>query len=462
VTDEPNNHGWLNEMEERARALLTAQASSWESVAQEVRRVKAKLNELGERVESDLTAAIDTSWLELKERVKDKVLRNDFVDLTRKELRIAARLLFEIPIPTLRALVAAKRGSHAMLLDAFCNEWTDRRDHPARRELAALVMGAPPGVRLLHRGIAIDLGDQDAPAKLTGRGPPDLAKLVELLRTLGCRTSWQFSSEAIAASISTIAGRTPRTVWSQLTAQPRDGSIVLPALSEKRWADGWPIGGGTAPVRTQVTVVIALLQVCLEYADAASDVFLDKLLRFSRFGDPRMSLSPHWQELRNREPDLFHEFLGRLVRDDLKLFFQHAMTAKDREEFWLLYIRTIRRTVAVLAKDTRLRLEQALRGTKEGRGVIERTCLVPTGRLNAFCLYFEKVVVVEFSEVGNAAYLYPRDVFEAKVFPPNSTPPSAAALRRRDVPHARILHSTDWQSEAARVLREYGIHPSRF
>jgi hypothetical protein len=456
---------WVEEMERAATRALRAQERRSQTLKAKIEAGLAKLDELGELVDSRLNASVTASTEERKEKVKADLRARRFGELTRRELRIAASLLFQVPIATLKELVVARPESHGMLVEAFCNQWTVGRDEPRRRELATLVMGAPPNGRVLHRGINVDLRDAETPANLVKRHSVDFTGTIDFVHNqLGCRNGWQFGYEALAAWVEMAAASEGAIhVWRQIEAQPRAASPILPALSETRWVDGWPEGGrgGSAPLRTQVTVVRALLQLALKDQRGPNALFIDKLLRLSSFGDPRASrVSEYWRALQARDPILFGQFVDMLMKEDLDFFFQRAMSARDRKDFWLSYVGPIRRTIAVLAKDTHQRLDDELQGSEAGRRVLARTRVARRGRVNAFCLLFDRVVVVEFSEVGNAAYVYQRDVFEQKVYPEGATIDAATDLRRGDLPHSRVLHHTNWQTQASELLSEYGVERS--
>jgi len=446
---------WVRRMEDAARSSLSADATSWANAERAVRLDRARMDELGERVDSRGNASVGASPQRLKEEVHAAVLQGRFPDLNRRKLRIAANLQFEIPTAKLRDLIAARPESHVMLLEAFCNHWTDHRDHPRRKELAELVKLAS------HRAGALDLTRRDAPSYLVGKGETELTVvLTRLQERSGCRPTWQFTSEAVAEWIKTTASnRSAVIAWEQLKESPRAAMRVLPALQNRTWVDGWPVGGGTAPSYTQVTAVIALLRGFIDQQCPVGHAFIDKLLRFSRFGDPRLPpLSEYWKDLRARDRRLFDDFSTLLVKDDLALFFRHAMREKEREEFWLHYLHHIRRTIPVLSKDTRAELRRVLGGTEQGLSVLKRTRVAERGSISAFCLVFDDLVVVEFSDTGNAAYFYRRDAFERQIFPEHMVVAKSVDLKRTDVEHDRLLHGPNWQIKAVKLLRKYGVN----
>jgi hypothetical protein len=68
-------------------------------------------------------------------------------------------------------------------------------------------------------------------------------------------------------------------------------------------------------------------------------------------------------------------------------------------------------------------------------------------------------IIVEFSETGNAAYIYDRATFESKSV--NLRSPQFQLnrhLKHERWPH-RILHVTGWEFSARQKLAELGILP---
>ena len=220
--------GWVRKLEDDTRSAVTANKTSWSNSEHSVRRSQARMDELGERMELRVDAKVDGSAPKLRDEVRQAVMEGRCQDLNRQELRIAAGMLFDLPLARLEALIAARQESHSMLLEAFCKRWTEQRGYPGRRELAALVMGAPVGVRLLHRGVRVDLFREDAPEQLInnrllfGNPFPDLPAALRLLQErLGCLAAWQFTSEAVAAWVElTATYRSVGDAWSGLKEQP--------------------------------------------------------------------------------------------------------------------------------------------------------------------------------------------------------------------------------------------------
>jgi hypothetical protein len=74
--------------------------------------------------------------------------------------------------------------------------------------------------------------------------------------------------------------------------------------------------------------------------------------------------------------------------------------------------------------------------------------------------YGKDYIVIEFSETGNAAYIYERRVFEVGGASMRSNSYDMSRdLKRMDDVQDRILHIDLWETKARRALAEMGIRP---
>jgi hypothetical protein len=156
--------------------------------------------------------------------------------------------------------------------------------------------------------------------------------------------------------------------------------------------------------------------------------------------------------------------LSSLCEQDLEVFFNHAMNMPDRRTFWLRYLSEIERTGCVLNEKILKQLESKLRDTPELSGAIQRAYRFRhSSDTQAFFLVFANVVVVEFSDRNNAAYMYSREFFTKQLEPriQSSQIENARELKRKEAFSSRILHHKGWQGEAPSILSDHGIHPRR-
>jgi hypothetical protein len=182
------------------------------------------------------------------------------------------------------------------------------------------------------------------------------------------------------------------------------------------------------------------------------------VLRDERLGDPRLPVNgKNW---RGVEREALARFIGWLSADDIEFFFQHVLPrGRDphgRKTFWLRYVKQVRMSRPLLNSDDRARLSRTVLTDRAASfGKLE-------GTTSAFLLDFGKVLVVEFSAVGNACYVYERTAV-ASVVPDFWTQEAFSAtgwrrgLKRQDQAEARILHFSGWQSSMENLLARYGI-----
>jgi hypothetical protein len=183
-----------------------------------------------------------------------------------------------------------------------------------------------------------------------------------------------------------------------------------------------------------------------------------------RFGDPRLR--------QNQNNWLGIEVAARRIKEwlstaDITFFFEHVLPkGKDphgRKAFWLRFV-GCRGLVSrpLLSEDDRYRLREVLREKREGVshfGKIE-------GNTSAFLLDFGPVLVIEFSAVGNACYVYDKqvgatvvpDFWASKSFGVSSLKsPSTAIARVVHKKHRSSWQSEKWESEMEGILARYGV-----
>lgn len=82
------------------------------------------------------------------------------------------------------------------------------------------------------------------------------------------------------------------------------------------------------------------------------------------------------------------------------------------------------------------------------------------GETSAFLLDFGPILVVEFSKVGNACYIYERHWIDNVI--PNfwtSQPLMEYKLKQSHICIEKISHRNGWEGNMAGVLARYGIRP---
>ena len=131
---------------------------------------------------------------------------------------------------------------------------------------------------------------------------------------------------------------------------------------------------------------------------------LDFALRDLRLGDPRVSRVP-WHPVGD---DATNEVIRWRSSEDLRFFFDLVMKGKPdyqgRHRFWKKYVDGVTRSLIVLSENDEHRLQRRLRDfEKRGRRFVRMT---GTNLTSAFVMEFGDTVIVEFSEAGNACFIY--------------------------------------------------------
>jgi len=183
-----------------------------------------------------------------------------------------------------------------------------------------------------------------------------------------------------------------------------------------------------------------------------------------RLGDPRLiSCDLNWRSMPTGSRE---HFLAWLAKDTLQFFFNTLVPQNDlnrrRAEFWLQYANKWGKIkdfqVAVSDHDhPKVRMARSKSSLSYAR--------VIGGKTSAFLMLFEgygtQYVVIEFSETGNAAYIYKRPIFESTAISFRSLSYRIADLKRIDEATDRIQHrdgtSHGWERRARMALGELGI-----
>ena len=179
-----------------------------------------------------------------------------------------------------------------------------------------------------------------------------------------------------------------------------------------------------------------------------------------RLGDPRLNRNQgNWRSVAKEAQK---RYLSWLAVETLQFFFDAIVPKNDenrrRADFWLKYAER-----PGLIKDFQVALSDEdvyrLRRSKQKMPDYAR---VTGGNTSAFLMVFEayqkEYVIIEFSETGNAAYVYERTEFETRSINLRSTSFHLSYdLKRQYKARFRILHNTDWEYKASYHLAELGI-----
>jgi hypothetical protein len=217
------------------------------------------------------------------------------------------------------------------------------------------------------------------------------------------------------------------------------------------WA-GWPVQD------FHTAVGATILHPLTARAPELQEGLTKLVLQDARLGDPRLPGNiKNWlgiQEARQR-------LLQWLSRADIHFFFEHVLPKgtdpQGRKTFWLKYVSRVLMSRPLLNRDDEARLRVAMQSLPEQVGHFGH---MRGGEPSAFLLDFGPVVVVEFSRVGNACYLY-EQTEAAKVIPDFWTQELFITDRLKNRPMAKetIAHREGWQTTLTHLLARYGIRP---
>lgn len=214
-----------------------------------------------------------------------------------------------------------------------------------------------------------------------------------------------------------------------------------------------PLVGREAFKSTLATIILS------KHARESEEVqamVMDFLLKNESIGDPRIH-PENWAGIRE---DAKLKVIQWLSREDINFFFELLLRDRDdkhgRKSFWLKYVEKISRSRALVSKEDLRHHAVRLREMKEkGRSYGE---LAGSNTSSAFVLDFGRIVVVEFSEVGNACYIYKKEAFSELLEEFWSKDVPFRLLKNQDVVAERITRSMkDWQNSARQILSRFGV-----
>ena len=189
-----------------------------------------------------------------------------------------------------------------------------------------------------------------------------------------------------------------------------------------------------------------------------ADSLRDFILSDQRLLDPRLPRNgPNWAGISEPARDTVIQWLSA---EDIQLFFDHVLTNRNdphgRKPFWLKYKGRVKRSRPLLsALDESRWLANTATQKKRNFGKMEYVCTT-----SAFLLDFGRVIVVEFSQVGNAVYVYDRrDVSDLDESFWSQARFSLNILKQKDCCIERMTHSPLWQSKMRTLLAQFGIRP---
>lgn len=293
----------------------------------------------------------------------------------------------------------------------------------------------------------IDKWKHDLGYVLNKDGPTRFATEV-----LSRATTWDKLSEEWGLEPDTEFGNQVLTQCVALSLSGRDNDAFQKAairfvLPSKHWRPN--------SFKTSVQQIILA---CSRFSPQQSDSVKDFILNDARLLDPRLPANgPNWVGISDSAKNTVIQWLSA---EDIQLFFDHVLTTRNdphgRKPFWLRYIGKVKRSRPLLATldESRWQANTATKG-KRNFGRMDYFC-----NTSAFLLDFGRVIVVEFSQVGNAVYVYEhRDVPDLNDGFWSQARFSVSTLKQKDRCIERMTHTPLWQSKMRTLLAQFGIHP---
>lgn len=432
--------------------------SAWDGPAKSLRTLCEDIQARQQRLDQrELHVRAHRAPIDLS-ALRQRVSERRFDELSRREWRLIVSRFEGFPPDDLAVVLQKDEGLWRRFCRALLMAW-GRTDIFHWAQYVQLSRAAPESAWGLGANFPLrghELIASDGPARLAALWATwPLRKILDELESARLRPTWDIAGQVAAEWLREQARvRSPKTeMGTCLLEDPRCLGWLPQSPKEKRLSSS---------VRTQAAVIGAALECRRErlFTNTEELRLDDRLLTpGSTFGDPRTGASAGWLEVKALSPKAYAEFLASLIREDLQFFFDNAMQEPDRRSFWLRYLGSIQQTICVLDRTTwsamckrvaalPLPLQSAFRRSKR---------FDKDGVVSAFCLIFDRHVIVEFSMTGNASYVYPRSTFDEVITRDRFYDESALKNGNRAV--KRLTHRTGWEPRFEEVLREFEIFP---
>ncbi|WP_224371198.1 EH signature domain-containing protein [Hyalangium versicolor] len=452
---------WLTEVSERERSLVAGLDTLHAQVMNGLRQLSTRVEAAHQRVDSKEPERILRARQALDVPVLlGKLDARDFTSLSRREQRAMPGLWREVGLERMEWFLARSPESWPRLVRQRLRDWSVSEEGPLQTAWAKLAGRCPQDSRSLRWKLPLPideiLGPQGPGLFATHWKERSLLEAIEALRAAGVKPNTAFAGHVVAEYLRRRL-QAGRDVSESLT-------FVLSGSHNQAWLPQLAAGAASAiPLEARVAVVAAALE-CrasrLLSEGVRSRLEESLVSKDSVFGDPRIkTLTEAWTQVRQRSPRAFDDFLSALIQQDLEFFFERAMREEDRRRFWLRYLGSIRSTTCWLDPATYGELSRtAATLPPEQHAAFRRARKLSKGRVSAFILSFERYVVVEFSDTGNAAFVYRHQDLEKKLRgePVESSNDLSDGLYGKFTTR-RLTHGVRWQDRFAQALLELGI-----
>jgi hypothetical protein len=232
------------------------------------------------------------------------------------------------------------------------------------------------------------------------------------------------------------------------------------ALSFLQWMTQKVLSDVTSPDVFRSAISSLILSESAKRSEAFQHALRSYIQSHKRLGDPRIrECSPNW---RSMPTEAAQRYLSWLARDNIIFFFNTILPNNNenrrRKDFWLRYHDRIKDFQVALSNADLWKIKAS---GKSSETLLYSQVIHPT--TSAFLMKFEgyggNYLVVEFSETGNAAYIFRMADFEAKRLSLRSPKFELRAHLKFNSTH-RIIHTPGWEATAAHKLAsDFGIRP---
>jgi EH_Signature domain len=208
-----------------------------------------------------------------------------------------------------------------------------------------------------------------------------------------------------------------------------------------------------------------ILTVSTEHRETVKTWFL----KHAQFGDPRLGQIKQWGII-NKEAQ--STFTGWLSQEDLEFFFSVILPGYDdphgRRVFWEQYLPLVSASRVLISEYDRYRCRSILDQMKKDG----KTLPGKSEGSSIFIMKITDMYIVEFSETGNAAYVYkeeklkltedntPRLLIEAALKFETKYRNTKDSFKNKSYAERHFRHHSGWQDECAWWLRRHGIRPA--
>jgi len=339
------------------------------------------------------------------------------------------------------------------MVNSYFNRW---REMPAPGELEFLLKNAiaqhprgSPAIKIWRS--AQFLFSAEAVEKLAGFVVDHRSKIeTELkLQYVGLVTRLGLMTHARTAQLA-----------SQRFRQMESDSDEQTSLRYLEWMIKDVLSETLMPGSLHAAVGSLILSRSAERAESFQQTLRSYVQSCPRLGDPRLrQCAPNWRDM---DPDARLRFLSWLAKENILFFFNTILPRSDenrrRADFWLRYHKQIKDFQVAISEQDLWKLK-ANKSTAD----LPLHSRVTQASTSAFLMKFQgqgnEFVVVEFSETGNAAYIYERAAFESKNVNLRTPYFQLNGHLKHDGRADRILHLGNWESPAGQKLAELGIRP---